>query len=385
MITVNDISVFKATIDMPLSGVWTSNLTIDQKTNADFGNNVKVTIKDDAGLTFNGVVVPDRSGSFTETLSLRIWGGAGGLWKTPTPKSYKRSFVKDIINQLMKDSGETLSDTADKTLLNTQVGDWSIYASSCSSAINKFLAFLGPDIRWRILPDGKFWFGKEDWKDKSVNYTFLEFNPIERKTLMGISNLEFAPGINITEIGHISRIQYQINSSSMRAVVWTEIEDTGTRGVLADFDKLTNTIMDKMKYAGLYLGNVTSQKSDYSEVDITSVDDAVPSPTSVRVLSGYELKLTDEQVLFGWIGMNPNQPFCIPFLNPNSSAQFVALENLVNNNHNAIQNGLNTHIHLAGGFTAPPGGGAVTGVSGAATPDGYYTPSSVAATKVKAV
>ncbi len=337
---------------MPSTGSWIANLVLDTSDTTGFADNDPVTIEDSNGLFFSGTVVPRRTGLFIETLHVRVIGGRGGMGKPTQARTFSRAVVRDVINALLADSGEILSPTVDSSLLATFVGNWNIYSDTVAAALDKFLSSIDPDLNWRIQPDSRLWIGVETFPITTVDYQLLETNPVEQIYTLGISNLTFAQGISIDGVGKVSRIEYQILPASIRAQVWTDIN--GGRGFLPDMQAMVEYFTDKMKYYGTYLGNVTAQSEDWTTVDITSTNSKVPSMSKVPLLSGQYEAVSGMQVMFGWQGGDPSQPYAISFIN-NSGAAALALAQQTNTNFSTFKTDYDGHTHpfVATGASSP--------------------------------
>lgn len=375
MVLVNNISILNVTITLPSTGNWVANLVLDTNDPTGFASGDAVSIVDDAGLTFSGSVVPLRTGLFIDTLHVRVAGGKNGVGKATTPRAFQRAFVRDILNSLLADSGETLSSTVDQSLLSEQIGNWNIYSSSVAASLDLLLANIDPNLNWRILPNGELWIGIETFPADTSQFVIMApCNPIEQMYTLGISNITFPQGVNLANIGNVSRIEYQILPSTLRAVVWTDIN--GGRGFLPDLQAIIEYVTDKTKYFGLYLGNVTAQSADWKTVDITSVNSAIPSMSTVPLLSGQYENITGMQVLFGWQGGNASAPFAISFIN-NTGAVALALAQKTNNNFTNFKSSYDAHTHLYTPGTAP------VQVASVAPNNPFPTPTDVSTTKVK--
>lgn len=324
MILVNNETVLNGTITLPSTGVWIANLVLNTSDQSGFDGGSAVSIVDDNGLTFKGVVVNHRSGLFIETLHLRVAGGRNGMGNLVKTKSFRSAVFNDVIKSLLSDAGETLSPTVDTSLLSKGIGDWNITANTVTSALDYFLDIQDPNLNWRVLPDGTIWMGIETYPSVQVDFQIqAPCNPVEQMFTLGINNLSFRQGVELENVGKVSRIEYQILSSSLAAVVWVEIN--GGRGFIPDIQEIIRITTDRMKYFALYLGNVTSQTSDWKYVDITSVNKSIPSMSHVPLISGQYESVSGMQVLFGWFGGNPGQPFAIPLIN-SPSVKPIALD-----------------------------------------------------------
>lgn len=376
MILINGKTFLNGTIDMPLYGAWNAVLTIDDTNTlaVDFVYGAEVQIVDDNGLTFKGNVVAGRGGSLVETTHVRV-SGKGGLPKASTPKQFQNAFVRDIVNSLMNDAGMKLNSNIDNSLLSQQVGEYSIVKDSVANCLGSFLEFLDPNINWRVKADGTIWFGLDNFPNQDVSFEVqLDGTlPSDAKFMLGVDSLSFEPGVTLKDVGKVSRIQYQIETKTMRAQVLTDDVNQLPRGVLSQIQRMIeNEVRDRLRYTGLHVGGVKAQSADWTTVDISPLEDTMPSMSNVKIISGHYELIKGESCLFGWADANPKRPFAIPFQSASLSADFVALSSKVDDNLSSIQTAYNAHVHL---------------VSGSATgaPDGYtYTASATAAERIKA-
>ena len=99
-VTINGVNVLSGSIVMPLRGVWTADLVIDQPDGSGFDAGTSVSIESEDGLTFTGTVAPDRTGDFLDAVHVRVLGGAGGMATTLTARGYVQpgAFVRDVLN-----------------------------------------------------------------------------------------------------------------------------------------------------------------------------------------------------------------------------------------------------------------------------------------------
>ncbi len=73
LVTANGVTVIGGSIMMPLRGVWSADLVIDQPDGSGFDAGTAVAIKCADGIELDGTVVPDRTGSFLDAVHVRLW------------------------------------------------------------------------------------------------------------------------------------------------------------------------------------------------------------------------------------------------------------------------------------------------------------------------
>lgn len=378
MILVNSIPVVAGTITKSLNGNWTTlRLIINATDITNFQAGSSVSIVDSNNFTLNGTI--KSSGVFTDTVYLDIDGGKGGLNKTPKPQQFSNAFVRDVINSLINSSGEVLSGTIDQTLLNRLIGTWTIFAGSVSIALTNFLNFIDPLLNWRILDDGTLWFGYDNFNTiNNTDAVFEFYNAAKKTTKLGVTTLEIVPGINLQlptqSIGNIVLVEYHITANSIKCLVSNEY-NSNDQSIDSILDRIISIKTDHLRFAGLYLGNVISQSTDWTKVDIQSADATAPSMSNIKLLSGQYENIVGQQVLYGWIGMNPNLPFAISFIN-NSGAVALALAQKTNNNFNNFKSSYDGHTHL---YTP----GTLAQAASAAPNNPLPTPTDVSTSKIK--
>lgn len=316
LVNVNNVPVIAGTVNMPHEGIWSADLVIDQPDGNGFDAGTNVTIAADGGLTWKGVVVPDRAGAFLDAVHVRVLGGANGMTKTASKQGYiqPQAFVKDVIKSLCDTSGETLSNDTDQTFLNTNLVAWATFSQTITQALEKLIDINAPSMIWRILADGTLWIGPDNFSDNSATFDLLEQNPEDGTTLIG-SDAPFAtPGMSLSGIGKVVAVQHQIMRDKIRARIWTQTSDGG-QSQASSIRAIARLETAPLDYYALYQCQVVAQSSDLTTVDVqpTSPNDArIPGLQSVPVRAGSATKVQFVQgakVLLGWDGGDPSLPY----------------------------------------------------------------------------
>lgn len=313
LLTINGVGIISGSILMPLNGVWTGDLVIDQPNGNGFSAGTPVAIvAADSGFTINGVVSPARTGDFLDTVHVRVLGGAGGMANDVQPRAYVQpgAFGKDVIAGLMTDSGETLASTSDPTLLNANLAAWAVMAGPTSQALDTLIKFNSPTDHWRFLSDGTLWIGSETWPASSDEYILINQNPAEGTFDLGVDTPSIMPGVSISGVGNINLVEHQILSDSIRSKVWIDL-DTTSRGLASAITSIIQKETADIDYFALYFASVVSQNG--SVCDVIFSDQRLAGMSNVAIRSGipgHTFQVTPGcNILVGWEDGNPSKPY----------------------------------------------------------------------------
>ncbi len=214
---INGSDVVKATIWMPRVGPWHMDAVLDTP-NPPTGNLV-LTI--DGGLLLRGTAF--QSGPWLQTTYLRMVAGADGLRKTTRPKFYQGTSARIVLMDLLSTAGETLSATADASILSRALTSWTTIQQSVGNAVAVLAKALGAS--WRMLADGTLWIGVETWPDSGlvdgVDFVDIDEAPHEMRIELGVVSPRLLPGTTISS-RHVSFVEHVIESESMRTHVMLE-------------------------------------------------------------------------------------------------------------------------------------------------------------------
>jgi hypothetical protein len=176
--------------------------------------NLVLTI--DGGLLLRGVAF--QSGPWLQTTYLRMVAGVDGLRKTARPKFYQGTSARIVLMDLLSAAGETLSSTADASVLSRSLTSWTTIAQPIGSAVAVLAKSLG--VSWRMLSDGTLWIGSETWPDSGlvdgVDFVDIDESPHENRIELGVVAPRLLPG---TKIGdrRVSFVEHTIEADSIRS------------------------------------------------------------------------------------------------------------------------------------------------------------------------
>lgn len=314
LVTINGVTVLNGTVLMPLVGIWTADLVIDQPNGQGFDAGTKVTISSADGFELSGVVAPDRTGDFLDAVHVRVLGGAGGMAKTATPRSYVQpsAFVRDVLSGLARDSGETISDTISSNIGQTNLIAWATTAVPVTQALLSLIEIVSPGSNWRILANGSLWLGAESWPASNTTFEILTENPAERSFQLGVETLSIVPGVSLSGVGNVNQVQHQLSADAIRSVVWTDVAGT-QRGLPFAIASMVSQAIPGIDFFALYEATVKAQSADLTTVDLQPADSRLPGMGKVPLrhgLPGCKVQIANgSKVLLGWKAGDPSQPY----------------------------------------------------------------------------
>lgn len=318
LLTANNVNVLEASIIMPLYGLWTADLVLDQPDGTGFDAGTQVQILCDGGLTFVGVVVPDRTGDYLDAVHVRVIGGAGGMTKAATVKGYVQpgAFVSDVLNQLASDAGETLSPDIDSGLLTTNLTAWATLEGTVSAGLVSLIDIVSPTANWRMTPDGKLLVVVETWPDDTADYELIANDPAQRSWDLGVDTFTVTPGVNLSGVGQVNRVEHYFTEDGLRSHVLTQLANED-RGTAAAIQALARQLTAKLDYFALYDAKVNAQSADGTTVDITPSDPRIPQLQRVPLVLGTPATVIKfapgNFVRLGWNDGNPEKPYACLF------------------------------------------------------------------------
>ena len=321
LLTANNVGVISATVSMPLTGVWTADLVIDQPDGSGFDAGTVVTLAVDNGFSLTGSCVPLRTGSFLDAVHVRLVGGKGGMAKTVQARGYAQpgAYVRDVLNGIAADAGEKLSSTIDQAFMNTNLVAWTTMQCTASQALIAFLEFVAPTANWRFLADGTLWVGVETYPKSGDTYDVLSSNPMDGTAELGAESPSILPGVALDGVGNVSRVEHVFDDGGVRSHVSIPL-GTQDRGPKAAIASIVAQEMMGVDYFGLYECKVISQSGNFATVDVqplAPVDKKLPGLQRVEVRAGTGVKVQfapGAKVLLGWKGGDARAPFVMPGL-----------------------------------------------------------------------
>lgn len=281
--TGEQLAVMSGDIQRPFRGNWTMELQLS--TSPDTAPSGLVTI-DFHGAVYKGII--HHVGQDQGTWSMLIGGGKGGLYKAPTPKNYDNGMsIRLPVTELLTAVGETLSPTSTASVLSQAIAAWPRTAQEAGTLLDELVGFAGPDVVWRVLPDGSIFFGVDQWEvaaDSGVDATLLSTDPVrEEQTFLPLSPPSYGPGVTIAG-RRVGRIVFSETGDEFSAWVFYLDASGGTQDpVMAGLIQIIKEETAYTKNHPGYIGQVIQQRAN-GTLDILLDDRRWPSITNVPYL-----------------------------------------------------------------------------------------------------
>lgn len=222
VVTFNDLDVLEAEIAIPRMGAWTANLIIPD--NGDdaltTGTAATIVLGTQTTQTLTGTV--QYGGTHHDDQIVRVVGGAGGLGLDATPKFYSSPTVRVVLVDLLRVAGESLSGSADSSLLANRLNAWTTIKEPTSRQISALVTALNnEDAVWRIGTDGKLWLGVDSWADADLDYQEMNIDPKLWKMTLSSEEPSLLPGTKVdgNKVGYVS---HRISDLGVLTTAWFE-------------------------------------------------------------------------------------------------------------------------------------------------------------------
>lgn len=382
--TIDGYPVVSATVRETVSGAWVADFVSDSE-EVPTGQ-VELVID---GASFVGTArdVLVDNGKVTG----RLVAGAGSMSSESdagevVAKTYTGVSLQTVLADVLRLSGERLSSTS-ATLSDHFVRNWQRSRGPYKRAVDALAAKAG--LTWRMLRDGTLWLGTDAWA--AADEAGIE--EVSAEAADGYFDLReaisIAPGVTY-QGKRIVQTTHSISKSGTQTEAWT-------KSAQGSLNQLKELLRREADFDRLWGCQVISQRSDYS-LELLADDERIRGTGHDRVLIAPGVPGTRVQVPAGarcyieFAGGDPSMPrvtawdaettLTLLTIGDAASAQFVALANLVAGELAGIKSQLddvvtdfNIHVHPAGTpNTGPP----------TISHTNSYSPSSVAATKLKA-
>ena len=204
------------------SGNWTVE-TVSAAT-TDLSGTVSVVL---GSLTLSGFA--KRHGTFADTQSVRVVGGAGGLATPCMPKQYQNLPMRFLLRDLMQTAGETLSSTVSNDILNIELSDYILSNRPVATVLTQLLQYMPEGTVWRVLVDGTIWFGLDTYPANSTPTQLIDYSPRELRYFLGVDDPVLLPGQSIVAPDtdgnsgatlNIDIVETRVKGDEIRSRVW---------------------------------------------------------------------------------------------------------------------------------------------------------------------
>lgn len=212
--TISGKPVLRATICMPRAGLWTADLEAD----SDVALSGAVTLELGEGvLELRGFVA--SGGVSGGRWHARLVGGAGGLGRRLTARSYRGAPLRLILTDLLAEAGEQLSSSVtDSVWLATVPQYWARAEGPATVTLHALCEAAG--AVWRALPDGSIWAGIETWPVFAGAYETTAERPSEDAVEIASESV-LLPGM-LLDARRVSLVELTLGRSRFRTTAWLE-------------------------------------------------------------------------------------------------------------------------------------------------------------------
>jgi hypothetical protein len=322
LLTANGQDVLEARSSRRRTGAWSFDLLVDDP--AALAGQVTLVVNDGA-LTFVGTAT--RSGVFSDTGHVRVIAGAGGLSAVATPQHYVGTSLSIVLGDLLGDAGETLSPTADASVLGQGLDAWTTAARPVADLISLLLAAGSPGAVWRSLPDGTIWVGNETWPDAGIDsslYQIFEDSAETNSMLVGCDAPFLLPGTTF-EGRKVGYVEDSVGQEGQGVTTRILFEDATS---ITDIDRVRKSLFrlaaraaartDVIDYSRRYPAQVVSQAGNTIDVQPELVNGKAlldsMADVPLRLPPGMSVNgIVGGTVLIGWTGGDPSQPYAALF------------------------------------------------------------------------
>lgn len=298
--------ILAAEIRMGLQGLWSATVEIDQ---------LELDAEPPTGpfrfeierVEFVGAVLPARGGrSQSGRTRLRMVGGAGGLQHEITPRNYAGGVtrVKTVVDDILRDCGETLSQESDQAILSKQIPAWQRTPSTGQRALDRIVAKVG--ATWRVVRDGTIWIGVDEWPEVEPDGVVEDDDWGDGVIAVAPDAPTMVPGI-VVRGQRVSEVVHRLLPSGLR----TELRAVGIRDVVV---RHLEPVRQELDYAKRYRCKVVSQGAD-GRVEVLIDDERARGrgvgKCAIRVgLPGTTIKVpAGARCLVGWDDADPSLPY----------------------------------------------------------------------------
>jgi hypothetical protein len=223
--SVSGVNVLNGLINIPRIGVWHADFELDSFTTFS-GAAVSIQF---GSQTMVGTVT--RSGSdASKRLRVRIVGGVAGLQTVLPPRSYGSVPLRIPLVDALSGAGETLSGTANPTVLATQLSAWSRMQGGTAGGVVGSLA-TAAGAAWRVLLDGSVWMGLETWPASSLPDTTLIHSEPEKGRVTVASDapavlpgtaFSYTPPGSTQAVRNVSYVRHSIRPDELLTMIYYE-------------------------------------------------------------------------------------------------------------------------------------------------------------------
>ena len=302
-------NVIEGTVTLPRSGIWLSDLIV---IGAD-------AIEGKVVLNLGNVAMPaivSRSPIIDDAVHARILGGTGDLSADARVAHYSHPLASDIVRDLLRDAGQSLSATSDNDVLSTSLGAWTTLNAPTGAMLSALCSALGEGVGWRILFDGTLWIGQEKWPTSPLDFRSLVEDGANAAEVIGSSLPALWPGtvLNGRKVDTVIHAFTQDEEEIRTTVLYVRPTDDGVTDRAKRSWQSMRDVQDPLwRYAPIYHAKLVAQSGDADVVDVRPDDLTLPDMAGIPLRHGIPgLRVQVElgsYLRVGWDDGRPDKPF----------------------------------------------------------------------------
>lgn len=254
LVTLGGNRVHAATVSMPVRGAWHADVDVDADLLVE-GERLTLTAP---GLTLTGTA--RRAGIYSLRGGVRLYAGADGLRTEIRAVSYRRVYVRQVLADLARETGETISATADTAVLGTFLERFTRPRGSAADALAALLDLV-PGATWRSLDDGSIWVGSNTWPTSDLLHQVIDDDIKDFTATIASETAALRPGV-ILDGRRVTRVEHSFEAGAVRtSLEYTrDIDESDTARLLAAFTTLVRRITRGVKFHARRVGTILSQE-----------------------------------------------------------------------------------------------------------------------------
>jgi hypothetical protein len=301
MNTIDNKRILTADLSMPRIGVWHASVEADGE--EPLSGAVALDIQ---GTRFRGTVV--RSDVVGGRVHAKVAGGGAGLGTDLQARHYANGpTVRQVIGDILQRCGESLSSTADATILGKRLAKWHRSAGTGGTALAEIAE--NQAAAWRVLPDGTVWVGRDTWPTLDLPHVLVDEDWIQGVLEVAPETAELRPAT--TFHGHrLSYVVHRLRASGLRSEAHT-VDGPGNA-----LERVLGRLRRSVAMAQTYPARVVSQRPD-GTLELVPDDEQLKGAGLDRVpirygLPGCSAKVPPgTRVRVGFDGGDASRPFAL--------------------------------------------------------------------------
>jgi len=247
--------VLAGTLREPARGAWTARLELDAE-DGDLDGVVDLAIGD---ARWSGWAVGDVEGGRT---IVRVVGGQDGLRERLHARYYFRTTVRQVVEDILRETGEKLDPDSDRVVLAMALGRWARAGLEAQSSLTAVLKQAGAS--YRVTRRGLVLVFKADtFPTVSMKYVLTSRDPALGTMEITPEDSPLArPGVAVDQ-HRVVEVLTEIESGTVTQTLTLEDKSGRTRGAAAQFLEATRrTVEGPLLFSQWYPAKVVKQESD---------------------------------------------------------------------------------------------------------------------------